>query len=176
MSPTALKSDDAEVGEWAAYYVPRNCPIESATGCRDFRRRSGHPWSRPGIPQRLHRRPSPLCRPGTGDIQPVLSGWRRSPTRDFARRVELPEYLNTHRRERVWEVVEPEYGGGTRTAILGTAEAQARNGAAGALEEDARLTALFLWTLQSTDDAETRRRSRWRWRRTPCRRGRNRRP
>ena len=29
-----------------------------------------------------------------------------------------------------------------------------RNGAAGALEEDARLTALFLWTLQSTDDAE----------------------
>ena len=34
--------------------------------------------------------------------------------------------------------------------VLGTAEAQARNGAAGALEEDARLTALFLWTLQST--------------------------
>ena len=36
--------------------------------------------------------------------------------------------------------------------MLGTAEAQARNGAAGALEEDARLTALFLWTLQSTSD------------------------
>jgi putative DNA methylase len=35
--------------------------------------------------------------------------------------------------------------------VLGTAEAQARNGAAGALEEDARLTALFLWTLQSTN-------------------------
>ena len=34
--------------------------------------------------------------------------------------------------------------------MLGTAEAQARNGAAGALEEDSRLTALFLWTLQST--------------------------
>lgn len=34
--------------------------------------------------------------------------------------------------------------------FLGTAEARARNGAAGALEEDARLTALFLWTLQST--------------------------
>ncbi|HXF91316.1 MAG TPA: hypothetical protein VNK46_01060 [Nitrospiraceae bacterium] len=34
--------------------------------------------------------------------------------------------------------------------MLGTAEAKARNGAAGALEEDARLTALFLWTLQST--------------------------
>ena len=39
--------------------------------------------------------------------------------------------------------------------MLGTAEAKARNGAAGALEEDARLTALFLWTLQATtQDAE----------------------
>lgn len=38
--------------------------------------------------------------------------------------------------------------------MLGTAEASARNGAAGALEEDARLTALFLWTLQSTNGQE----------------------
>jgi adenine-specific DNA methylase/REP element-mobilizing transposase RayT len=52
----------------------------------------------------------------------------------------------------VWEVV-------GRTAlgqILGTAEARARNRAVGALEEDARLTALFLWTLQSTN-AEAKR-------------------
>ncbi len=35
--------------------------------------------------------------------------------------------------------------------VLGTSEAKARNGAAGAVEEDARLTALFLWTLQSTN-------------------------
>jgi len=51
----------------------------------------------------------------------------------------------------VWEVV-------GRTAlenILGTAEARARNGLAGALEEDARLTALFLWTLESTKGEET---------------------
>jgi adenine-specific DNA methylase len=53
----------------------------------------------------------------------------------------------------VWEIV-------GRTAlgqVLGTAEARARNGAAGALEEDARLTALFLWTIQSTsaNDIET---------------------
>lgn len=34
--------------------------------------------------------------------------------------------------------------------VLGTAESRARNGATGALEEDARLTALFLWTLQAT--------------------------
>jgi hypothetical protein len=57
--------------------------------------------------------------------------------------VALPEYL-----ERVWEVV----GREALEQVLGTAEAQARNGAAGALEEDARLTALFLWTLQSTGD------------------------
>ena len=58
-------------------------------------------------------------------------------------RVELPEYL-----ERVWEVVARE----ALEQVLGTAEAQARNGAAGALEEDARMTALFLWTLQSTGE------------------------
>ena len=51
----------------------------------------------------------------------------------------------------VWETV-------GRTAlgqILGTAEARARNGVAGALEEDARLTALFLWTLQATNGEST---------------------
>jgi putative DNA methylase len=35
--------------------------------------------------------------------------------------------------------------------VLGTVEARARNGGSGALEEDSRLTALFLWTLQSTE-------------------------
>jgi putative DNA methylase len=55
----------------------------------------------------------------------------------------------------VWETV----GRIALEQILGTAEARARNGAAGALEEDARLTALFLWTIQSTatdgSDAES---------------------
>ena len=58
------------------------------------------------------------------------------------REVKLPEFL-----EKVWEVV----GRLALEQVLGTAEAQARNGMAGALEEDARLTALFLWTLQSTN-------------------------
>ena len=57
------------------------------------------------------------------------------------RKVGLPEYL-----EKVWEVV----GREALEQVLGTAEARARNGAAGALEEDSRLTALFLWTMQST--------------------------
>lgn len=50
---------------------------------------------------------------------------------------------------KVWEVV----GRTALEQVLGTAEARARNGAAGALEEDARLTALFLWTLEATDPA-----------------------
>ena len=54
----------------------------------------------------------------------------------------LPVYL-----ERVWEVV----GHTALENVLGTDEARARNGQAGVLEEDARLTALFLW-----DDAEHR--------------------
>jgi hypothetical protein len=61
-----------------------------------------------------------------------------------------PEATEPHRKgflAYVWEVV-------GRTAlehVLGTSEARARNSTAGALEEDARLTALFLWTLQSTN-------------------------
>src|SRR5262249_37475097 len=58
------------------------------------------------------------------------------------RRIKLEEYLS-----KVWE----EVGRSALAQVLGTAEARARNGAAGAVEEDARLTALFLWTLQSTD-------------------------
>ena len=57
------------------------------------------------------------------------------------RAVGLSEYL-----EKVWEVV----GRTALESVLGAAEAKARNGLAGALEEDARLTALFLWTLQAT--------------------------
>lgn len=57
------------------------------------------------------------------------------------REVTLAEYL-----EKVWEVV----GRTALEQILGAPEARAHNGiSAGALEEDARLTALFLWTLQS---------------------------
>lgn len=56
--------------------------------------------------------------------------------------IKLAEYL-----EKVWEVV----GRTALEQVLGTEEARARNGVAGALEEDARLTALFLWTLQSTN-------------------------
>lgn len=49
----------------------------------------------------------------------------------------------------VWEFA----GRTALNQVLGSAESRARNGAAGALEEDARLTALFLWTLQATEAA-----------------------
>lgn len=73
--------------------------------------------------------------------------------------VKLAEYL-----KKVWEVV----GRLALEQVLGTADlpaatvaaqagAKARNGATGALEEDARLTALFLWTLQSTNGEAHRR-------------------
>jgi adenine-specific DNA methylase len=82
-----------------------------------------------------------------GPALEIFSRYSKVETAD-GREVLLAQYL-----EKVWEVV-------GRTAlgqVLGTAEAKARNGAAGPVEEDARLTALFLWTLESTtaDDAGT---------------------
>ena len=78
-------------------------------------------------------------------VGPALEIYSRHSAVETAdgRVVALPAYL-----ERVWEVV----GREALAQILGTAEARARNSAAGALEEDARLTALFLWTMQSTSE------------------------
>lgn len=75
-----------------------------------------------------------------GPALEVFSRYRQVETAE-GDEIRLPEYL-----ERVWEVV----GRAALEQVLGTAEARARNGALGALEEDARLTALFLWTMQST--------------------------
>jgi REP element-mobilizing transposase RayT len=76
-----------------------------------------------------------------GPALEIFSRYARVETAE-GREVALAEYL-----EKVWEVV----GREALAQVLGTAEAKARNGAAGAVEEDARLTALFLWTLQSTE-------------------------
>ena len=64
-----------------------------------------------------------------------------------------PEAKEPHKRgflAYVWETV----GRIALGQVLGTVEARSRKGMAGALEEDARLTALFLWTLQSTNGKE----------------------
>ncbi len=76
-----------------------------------------------------------------GPALEIFSRYSQVETAD-GREIKLAEYL-----EKVWEVV----GRTALEQVLGTAEARARNGAAGAVEEDARLTALFLWTLQSTN-------------------------
>ena len=77
-------------------------------------------------------------------IGPALEIYSRFKAVETAegRAVGLPEYL-----EKVWEVV----GRAALETVLGTADARAHDGMAGALEEDARLTALFLWTLQTTE-------------------------
>ena len=119
---------DAPVGDWAAVL-------------RELPRRVGA-WM-----ERLQGegvRGADLVFACIGPALEIFSRCRAVETAE-GRGVGLAEYL-----EKVWEVV-------GRTAlenVLGTAETQARNGMAGALEEDARLTALFLWTLQSTDDGD----------------------
>ena len=72
-----------------------------------------------------------------GPALEVFSRYRAVETAEGSE-VGLPEYL-----ERVWQVV----GRAALEQVLGTADA-------GTLEEDARLTALFLWTYQSTDVGE----------------------
>lgn len=79
-----------------------------------------------------------------GPALEIFSRYRKVETAD-GREVKLAEYL-----VKVWEVV----GRSALEQVLGTAEAKARNGAAGTLEEDSRLTALFLWTLQATGNEE----------------------
>ncbi len=80
-----------------------------------------------------------------GPALEIYSRYRKVETAE-GKEISIGTYL-----EKVWEVV----GRIALEQVLGSAESLARNGAAGALEEDARLTALFLWTLQSTDTSST---------------------
>ena len=82
-----------------------------------------------------------------GPALEIFSRYRAVETAE-GQTVGLDEYL-----EKVWEVV----GRAALQQVLGAAEAEASNGFTGALEEDARLTALFLWTRQSTDPLKKRR-------------------
>ena len=119
------RPEDAPVGDWAD--LLRELPVRVAD------------WM-----QRLQAegvRGADLVFACVGPALEIYSRYSSMETAD-GREVTLPEYL-----EKVWEVV----GREALEQVLGTAEAQARNGAASALEEDARLTALFLWTLQSTE-------------------------
>ena len=122
------RSDDAPVGDWAD--VLRELPIRVSDW---MERLQGE-----GV------RGADLVFACIGPALEIFSRYRAVETAE-GHKVGLPAYL-----EKVWEVV----GRAALRQVLGTAEAQARNGLSGALEEDARLTALFLWTLQSTDPSE----------------------
>ena len=119
------RPDDAGVGEWAE--VLRELPPRVADW---MERLQGE-----GV------RGADLVFACIGPALEIFSRYEKVETAD-GREVALAEYL-----EKVWEVV----GRSALAQVLGTAEAKGRNGAAAAVEEDARLTALFLWTLQSTD-------------------------
>jgi len=95
--------------------------------------------------QKEHIRGADLVFACIGPALEIFSRYSKVETAEGTE-VTLAEYLL-----KVWEVV----GRSALEQVLGTAEAQARNGGVGALEEDARLTALFLWTLQSTNDEVT---------------------
>ncbi len=120
------RPDDAPVGDWAD--VLRELPERVAAW---MARLQGE-----GV------RGADLVFACIGPALEIFSRCRAVETAD-GREVGLPEYL-----EKVWEVV----GRAALEQVLGAAEA--RDGPAGALEEDARLTALFLWTLQSTEAPE----------------------
>ena len=119
------RPNDARVGDWAD--VLRELPVHVA----DWMER----LQNEGV------RGADLVFACIGPALEIFSRYTKVETAE-GREVKLDEYL-----AKVWEVV----GRSALAQVLGTSEAKARNGAAGAVEEDARLTALFLWTLQATN-------------------------
>jgi putative DNA methylase len=117
------RSDRAQVGDWAD--VLRELP----TRVGDWMER----LQSEGV------RGADLVFACIGPALEIFSRFAKVETAE-GREVGLTEYL-----EKVWEVV----GRSALEQVLGTPESKVRNGAAGAVEEDARLTALFLWSLQS---------------------------
>ena len=119
------RPEDAPIGDWAD--VLRELPKRVADWM--------HRLQSEGV------RGADLVFACVGPALEIYSRYRAVETVD-GREVVLAEYL-----EKVWEVV----GRSALEQVLGAADASADASLEGALEEDARLTALFLWTLQSTE-------------------------
>jgi adenine-specific DNA methylase len=142
-----LRARDSAALATSVHLVCRPRPENAATGdwsevLRELPKRVGDWMERL---QKEHIRGADLVFACIGPALEIFSRYSKVETAE-GNEVTLGEYL-----QKVWEVV----GRSALEQVLGTAEAQARNGGAGALEEDARLTALFLWTLQSTNDEVT---------------------
>ncbi len=147
--PGRLRSQDSAALATSVHLVCRPRPGESPVGdwsevLRELPKRVGD-WM-----ERLQSegiRGADLVFACIGPALEIFSRYRRVETAD-GREVKLVEYL-----EKIWEVV----GRTALEQILGIADlpagrqGPARNGMIGVLEEDARLTALFLWTLQATN-------------------------
>lgn len=141
--PNRLRSRDSAALATSVHLVCRPRPGDAPIGdwgevLRELPRRVGDWMARL---QAEGVRGADLVFACIGPALEIFSRYTKVETAE-GQKVTLPEYL-----EKVWEVV----GRTALEQVLGSGEAQARNGAAGALEEDARLTALFLWTLQSTN-------------------------
>lgn len=119
------RSTNAPVGDWAEVLV-------------ELPKRVGDWMERL---QSEHVRGADLVFACIGPALEIFSRYSKVETAD-GKEVTLAEYL-----EKVWEVV----GRSALEQVLGTSETQVGKDTAGVLEEDARLTALFLWTLQSTN-------------------------
>ncbi len=135
-----MRARDSAALESSIHLVCRPRPEDASVGdwadvLRELPKRVGE-WM-----ERLQRegvRGADLVFACIGPALEIFSRYSRVETAE-GRDVALAEFL-----EKVWEVV----GRAALTQVLGGGE-----GGAGALEEDARLTALFLWTLQSTNAA-----------------------
>ena len=129
------RPDDAPVGDWAD--VLRELPGRVGT------------WMSRLQPEGI--RGADLVFACIGPALEVYSRYSRVETAE-GHEVHLggdPEAREPHRRgflAYVWEVI----GRAALQQVLETSEVGSEGDAAGALEEDARLTALFLWTVQST--------------------------
>jgi putative DNA methylase len=119
------RPDDAAVGDWAD--VLRELPTRVASWIDRL--------------QNENVRGADLVFACIGPALEIFSRYRRVETAD-GHEVKLDEYL-----AKVWEVV----GRSALAQVLGTSNGKEDNESVGAIEEDARLTALFLWTLQSTE-------------------------
>lgn len=121
---TRRRSPTAPVGDWAD--VLRELPIRVSAWIERLQAE--------GV------RGADLVFACIGPALEIFSRYSRVETAE-GREVSLGEYL-----EKVWEVV----GRAALEQVLGRAGSDSE-AAVGALEEDARLSALFLWTLQATD-------------------------
>ncbi len=152
--PGRLRSHDSAALATSVHLVCRPCPADAPVGdwgevLRELPHRVGD-WMMRLQGEGVHG--ADLVFACIGPALEIFSRYRRVETPE-GKEIPLggdPEASDPDKRgflAYVWEAV----GRAALEQVLGSGEARAREGDAGVLEEDARLTALFLWTLQATE-------------------------